>query len=471
MKRLKSDKGKATSSAQALRPAGGRLLSLLLVIAVVVLANVLMNLIPTEYTEFDVSNTRLYTLSEQTLSVLDALQEDVTLYFLTDEDSPNHTISELLKKYNSANPHVTLQVVDAATNPGFAAAYTDTSLTDNSVIVEGRKRFDVVPYEEIFVYDYGEYMTTGQYSLAFDGEQQITSAIDFVAGDVLPVLYVLGGHGEPQLPQALAAQIAADNIEARPLSLVSESTVPADAACILMNAPLSDLNVEEAIAVLAYLEGGGNMLLLTNPAATAYPNLDALMQSYGVSRGGDLIVEEDARYFASGNPARLLSDIGAHDVTAPTVQNGQRILMADAHAIGKGASSRFGLTTTDLLVTSAAARMEGTDLTGPFSLGVVLTETNRDIVTNIVWFGSGRLLDESLNELVSGANYNLFLNALDWLCERETQISIRPRGFNAERLVLSDAQVYGNSIVLVVVLPLLVLAAGCVIYYRRRKKH
>ena len=439
-------------------------------ILVVALCNWLAGLIPERYSVIDISANRLYTLSDQTEAVLANVNEDVTLYLLTKGGDSNRTIGELLGRYRSAGGRISLTNVDLLAEPRFLSRYTDAELTSNSVIAESAKRFKIIPYEEIFRYDRSEYQTTGQFSLSFDGERKITAAIDFVVTDDLPSLHIVGGHGEKRLPDEFSRMIAADNIRAVSLNLRMEATIPADADCVLLFSPMSDLTAQEAKILLSYLENGGKMLLITSVSPADSPNLDNLMGSYGVRRINEYIMEMDPGYYV-GNGSRLLPNMADHPATAPLLSRRQRVLTPNSHGIIAVDSPRYLLDRTVLLSSSSSAVTDRTDIQGPFAIGVAITEQNRGSVTNIIWLGSEKLLEEEINTMVSGANYNLVLNALAWLCKRETHMSIRPRGFNSDRLTLSVGQVYANSALLIVVLPMIILAIGVFAHIFRRRSH
>ena len=52
------------------------------VIVMAILVNLIVNRLPTTYTQFDVSPAGLYTLSEQTESMVSGLDQDITIYWI-----------------------------------------------------------------------------------------------------------------------------------------------------------------------------------------------------------------------------------------------------------------------------------------------------------------------------------------------------------------------------------------------------
>ena len=52
------------------------------VVVLAVLVNLLVNAIPAKYTQFDLSEAGLYTLSDQSVQLAQGLEQDVKIYYL-----------------------------------------------------------------------------------------------------------------------------------------------------------------------------------------------------------------------------------------------------------------------------------------------------------------------------------------------------------------------------------------------------
>ena len=166
------------------------------VIAIFIVVNLLVGELPSTATKFDLSARELFTISEETETVLARVNEDVHFYLLTQRGNENPTIREMLERYHALNPRVTWSTVDPVTNPAFIEKYTTETLSDNSVIAESAKRSYVVDYYEIFqteyteedYYNYYYYGQVPQGTPYYYGELQFTTAVDYVTRDDLPVL-------------------------------------------------------------------------------------------------------------------------------------------------------------------------------------------------------------------------------------------------------------------------------------------
>ena len=131
----------------------------------------------------------------------------------------------------------------------------------------------------------------------FAGEAQMTSAIEYVTSDNLPVVYLLNGNGESSLSSDFSSILADDNFRTEQLSLITgDGKVPSDASCVLLNVPQNDLSEDEVSALEEYIDGGGKVIMITYYPYTL-ANLNALGERYGLSRVPGLLVEgSDSMY-------------------------------------------------------------------------------------------------------------------------------------------------------------------------------
>lgn len=232
-------------------------------IVIVIVINMIVGSLPSKYTEFDVSSQKLYSIGDETKSYLKKLDKDITIYQVVQSGSEDETLKKLLEKYAEESSHIKVEAKDPVVNPKFTSQYTNDEVSANSLIVVCGDRSKVVSYDTIYQssmdYNTYSYTTTG-----FDGEGQIDSAISYVTSENLPILYTLDGHGEKELDSTLKEDIEKANIDIQSLNLLTEEKVPDDAACLLINAPTSDISETEKDAVIEYLENGGKAMIFSD---------------------------------------------------------------------------------------------------------------------------------------------------------------------------------------------------------------
>ena len=234
---------------RAFRAGGYSLAAAAIVIAIAVALNLMVNALPASWTKVDLTDT--------------ALEEDVTVYWIVQSGSEDSTLGQLLERYESLSKHLKVVEKDPVVYPNFAQQYTDATLYNNSLIVVCGDRSRYISYYDIYTTDYSAYYTTGTASTQFAGESELTSAIDYVTNEDLPVVYTLTGHGESTLPTELTQGAEEENLLLEELSLVNGEAVPEDADAIILYSPKRDLSSEEKDALLTNLEGGGKLLLVT----------------------------------------------------------------------------------------------------------------------------------------------------------------------------------------------------------------
>jgi ABC-type uncharacterized transport system involved in gliding motility auxiliary subunit len=90
----------------------------------IIIGLVLLNLIVQQFSpQVDLTQNKLFSLSEQTLKVLEEIKSPVTIYGLWEPGKETKQVKEVLDKYTERNKNIRLEVVDPDKNPGFVAKY------------------------------------------------------------------------------------------------------------------------------------------------------------------------------------------------------------------------------------------------------------------------------------------------------------------------------------------------------------
>ena len=302
---------KAALTTRAVRVGGYSVAAAAIVIAIIVAVNTLARALPAQWTQFDTTSSQLFSISDQTESVVGSLETPVTIHWIVQSGQEDATLETLLERYQALSENLTVEKVDPVVSPTFLEQYDVGSVYNNSLIVESEARYRYVDYYDIYTYDYSSYYTTGSVDMNFAGEGAITSAVSYVVNDDLPKVYTLTGHGEGSLSSDFQSAAEQDNVEFEELSLLSAETVPEDADCVLILAPQSDIADVELTALQAYLDGGGRLLLITDPPqeGAELTNLETLMAGYGVHAADGIVVEGDQDNYAMGLPYTVTREV------------------------------------------------------------------------------------------------------------------------------------------------------------------
>ena len=453
----------------------------LVVLAILIAVNVLASKLPSSWTQFDISAAQLYSLTSDTKVVATNLEQDVTIYWISQAGKEDTVIEKLLDRYEDLSDHITVVKKDPDIYPTFAQQYTDEAVTNNSLVVESGDKNRYIPYENIYQADTNTYYTTGSISQSFDGEGQITSAIDYVVSTDLPQVYLLSGHGEAALSETLSDELERSNYETvADFSLLNVDAIPEECDLLLINAPTSDISDEELTMLRDYVQGGGKLVVLSGHQQSAdLLNLQALLSDYGVTVNDGVVVDPNRDYYAFTAPYVLMPEIESSEITDPLKDGDYHVIVPIASGLTVGENSN-GATVTSLLKTSTDSfskaagyamttyDKEDGDTDGPFTLAVSIEDAAAG--GRLIWVASDYLVDDTYNSYSSGANLDFLMNGLSWMIGETDAVSIRSKSLNYNYLTISSSSAAWLKVCMIGIIPVGFLLLGVDEVLRRRKK-
>lgn len=298
----------------AFRGGSYSLLLTVIVLGILAAVNAFAAALPARMTNYDISSSKLYSITSNTKVVVNALDQDVTIYWVVQADEEDDVIENLLNKYESLSDHIKVVKKNPDVYPTFTQQYTSETVPNNSLIVECGDRSRYISCEDIYITEMN--MTTYSYDSSFDGEGAITSAIDYVVNEEQPKLYLLEGHGESELPETFSEQIEKENIEVEKFSLLNTNEVPEEADCVMIYAPTSDISEEEKELLKDYAENGGKLLVMAGPTQDGMlETLYSLLEEYDVETEEGVVIEQNREYYAFGAPQVLMPKINEAAIT------------------------------------------------------------------------------------------------------------------------------------------------------------
>jgi len=450
-----------------------------LVIAIAIVLNLVINKLPSQYRLFDMSQTKLKKIGEKTEQIVKALEEDVTIYQIVEGGEPDYTLQTMLERYESLSSHIKVEIIDPVLKPNFLNKYEVTKMYDNSLIVESEKRFKVIDYYDMYERTF-DYTTYTESVTSFDGEGQVTSAIAYVTTDNLPVIYTLTGHEEPDFTDSMKTAIAKSNIETKELNLLTVEAVPEDADCVLIFSPSKDITADEADKLIAYLENGGNAFIISAYIEEELPNLQRVLNNYGIGTMEGLILEGSENHYVYGNPTYILPELQKSDVLGTLSGSDAYVLLPFAQAVAQTEDKRSTVEIESLMKTSDSAYIktdldgsvakEAGDLSGSFDVAVAVTETVENGETQMIYVTTPNLLTESVDAMVGGNNLSIFTNGLSWMCEVEQSVSIAAKSTQLGYLTVTASSGKIWSVVTIGIIPVSCLLLGGLIWFKRRRR-
>ncbi|MEE4272825.1 MAG: GldG family protein [Thermoanaerobaculales bacterium] len=484
-------------------------IALILVIGLVLMANWLS---ARHYKHWDWTSTRLYSLSEKSLNLIDSLDQDVEVVVFMVPNSPMYDqVHELLTRYEASSSRISVEYIDPEKEPLRTTQLTQeygVTMADTVVFIVG-ERTKYVTSEQMVEYDfagmqYGQQQPTVK---AFKAEEQFTSAILSLVATEVPKVGFVTGHGEATLTPAgsgaladrsltmLANALRKENMETESVNLLS-GEVPADVDVVVIAGPTTPYTEAEVAALNAYLDGGGRLVVALDPLIEAdgtmrTTRLEALLAERGVIMGDDLVVDPSRKLPFFDLSAVYLMDFAAHPITQGlegiavlfTMTRSVRVDSDEAQVLVETSDEGWGETDLGMLLRGEpVVPDEAVDSMGPVAVAAVVegaaapaTGVAGDVDgAEVVGEDSYRLAvfgdADFLTDVDAGNAGNLILavNTLNWMTARELSMGIPPRDVQDLSFFIDQRQMMIIQIVVLLVIPGTAVAIGILVWRRRR---
>ncbi|NKB65546.1 MAG: hypothetical protein GKR89_00670 [Candidatus Latescibacteria bacterium] len=436
----------------------------IMVLGITVMVNFLADRYPQR---LDWTEGQLHSLSDLTIETLDKLERDVRLLAFM-EQGADDALEALLKEYAVHSDRFSFEFIDPDRDPGRTQQY-------------GVRRYNTLVIET----------DDNQQSLTELTEKDITSVLLKVLRNRSESIYMTVGHGEGGLGPgersygALQERLGEiDYAISDSLLLARTGAVPADCAVLVIAGPQTAFLEPEVAAVRRYLENGGAVIALLDPLVDS--GLEGLLEEWGLRLGDDFVIDTSGigSLFGLDFTAPVAVEYGDHPLTRKhqgvmtfyqLVRSVEIIAAAspDRKATELVRTSDQGWAETDLSVLQSQGQRsvsldEGVDRPGPIALAAAVSGPAAEgRESRLVVFGDA---DFATNQYFGyQGNGDLLLNAISWLAEDESLISIRPKeaGYNPIFLTERDAEwIFWIS---VIAAPLLVALVGVLIVSRKGK--
>jgi ABC-2 type transport system permease protein len=489
-----------------------------LVVCLLLALQGVLYLLPDSVARTDLYPTNITQISAETKDFIGTLDRDVTLYWLCEDGEADGQLQIFLSRYTDAdvNDRLTVVVVDPLTNELFSDAYAEDGVGNMSIVVQSDLRSTVVDSSDMYVYtnDYMDsiYNTTVQMSYSelysfyqqfysaygyypddtsshvyFQGENLLTAAIDYVTAEDVPHGYLLSGHGDVQLPTMLQSLLDSYDILPISLDLTSGGTVPADAECLILYAPETDLTEAEESLIQDFVAKGGALLLVTDPTVVANcPRVAALGELFGLTAQAGVVIDQNEDYMYAQSQDQLLPEANQNQYVSYLLSsNSITALFPYAHGISVASALPTGVTATAMLSTSESGNrvaneesQETVDEDGTVHVAVYATKsvTLEDGTTGtaqLTWFGSTQAFEDSVAaEVDYGNDFYVTFSLLTMVPSYSSEFGdMDPLSLSAGTMSdLTEAPAIVWMIVLVLVVPISLLVAGIVIWIKRRSR-
>lgn len=456
-------------------------ISTAVVIAIATFAVLLCYKIPWSY---DMTIQQLFTLSQQSVTVLDKLDEDVSIAAVYPSGQEEPMVKSLLNEYIKASDKVHAEYIDVEQEPAKLAAYNlkVTAVTNGSIIVKSGSRLKIIDKSSIF-----EINEDGS---LFNGEREITGAIRYVTSKEMPVVYFIQGDGETDTSASLNKAVAGlqqDAIEVKTLRLTEGNAIPDDAAVLIFISPKSDITDTELAKLEDYMRKGGSILLtldsVMNSNDIVYNNISKLLYEFGLVAPNSYVVEEDASHYLSKYNLYLIPLFGEHEITKQIAQQDKMVILPIARALSTTEDYDKNEITNTVLMQSSNNSWIRADMTitdtnqtakdyiGPAPLAYASVKSNvqwGNDPARLVIVGNSSFAYDGNIEIQ--ANRDFFLNSALWLIGNREPEVISSKVINSGTLIIRGDEFTGLAILCVFILPILAFAAAFLVWFSRRNR-
>lgn len=432
---------------------------MVVIIAIVIAANVMFSKLPTAARNIDVSSNNLYSIGDTTHSVLDGLKNDVEIIVIKDKESTDKRISTLLAKYADYSGHIKVTYKDPVLYPSVLTTY-DTE--ENNIVIkcDATDKTTKVAFSDIIVTSTSYYGST--YETSFDGEGQLTKAIDYVSHENNKLIYTISGHGESNLGKNISELISKSNFNVKSVNLLVDNGIPDDCDMLICNQPTKDLADDELKLLREYMENGGKMTVVLADTTTETPNFDALMADYGISKVNGYIADTE-RYYGQ-NVYQIFPNYSSGDITGKFGSEEYTLLFG---SLGLKVEETDGVTVDEFLTTSdkGAAVVGENDYTeGKYTLAAAATKDK----SRFTVFGSASIIDDKFTSYYTNLmDLQVFMNSITANFDDVSNISIDSISLQTTYNTIANGS--GIGAIFIGIIPVALLILGFLRWIGRRK--
>ena len=343
-----------------------------IVIAIVIVFNMIVNLIPENKRQFDISSTNIYEISSKSKKIINKVDHDVTFYVLAEKSSTDKRIKTFINKYASLSDKIHIKWIDPVLHP---SALTKYGAEENNIVISCKKtnRTTTVSFDDILVSSASYYSTSSSAS-SFDGDGQLTSALNYVTSDKEYKAYYTSGHGESSLSSEITSLLTKSRISTSDLLLMTATSIPDDCDLLIIDGATSDFTKDEVKLLSSYLKKGGKVVTLLAQTNKSMKNLYGLLKDYGLTVQSGYIADTERSY--QGNYYYLIPNLSVSGDMASGISSNS-VMMINSKGMTQSTPVRDSISTDAFMTTSSNgyAVTEKKQTQGTYVLGATSTES------------------------------------------------------------------------------------------------
>ena len=265
------------------------------------------------------------------------------------------------------------------------------------------------------------------------------------------------------------------------LNLMMQGEIPEDCDLLFLYAPMKDITEDEKTLIENYMSKGGDVFLMLGETDDATPNLDTLLEEYGMECEDGYIADMQRCY--QGNYYYIFPQINGSEEMMKGMSSGM-VLLVNAHGFHVTDPARETITVTSFMTTSseAYAVTEDEEKQGTYTLGAVAVESvgaedeedseetnkEKDMESRLTVISADSMIDAQITDSFSTLeNLDLFMNALSANFDDVQNVAIEPKSLEVTYNTMQHAGII--SLLVIFGISLIILVFGFVRWWKRRK--
>lgn len=446
-----------------------------IVIAIVIVFNMIVNLIPENKRLFDISSTNIYEISSKSKKIINKVDHDVTFYVLAEKSNTDKRIKTFINKYASLSDKIHIKWIDPVLHP---SALTKYGTEENNIVISCKKtnRTTTVSFDDILVSS-APYYSTSSSASSFDGDGQLTSALNYVTSNKEYKAYYTSGHGESSLSSEVTSLLTKSRISTSDLLLMTATSIPDDCDLLIIDGATSDFTKDEVKLLSSYLKKGGKVVTLLAQTNKSMKNLYGLLKDYGLTVQSGYIADTERSY--QGNYYYLIPNLSVSGDMASGISSNS-VMMINSKGMTQSTPVRDSISTDAFMTTSSNgyAVTEKKQTQGTYVLGATSTESvkvknskGKKVTkgSRLTVYGSNMLIDEQITSSFSSLeNLTLFTNSVTASLDNADNVSISPKSLEVSYNTIAHPGPF--SILVVFVIPVGLIVGGFIVWFRRRRR-
>ena len=461
----------------------------ILLVAIIISVYILVNILLENVTlpEFDLTENKVYSLSEETKTKLKNLGNEVKITLINYQE--NDSVTNFAEKYKGLNNNIKVEKINDITSRKDLMEEYSLDAESQLIIINSGENEKTLREYDLYTYDYSTYETIDTTEEAF------TNAIVEVITENKPKVYFMSNHIQYDVDKyfpTIIKLMKEDANEVDKIDILSFGSVPEDCNTLIITTLAEDITEFEKDKIIEYINRGGELLILSGPNMTGknLSNFHEILNQYGVSMEEGIVFEGNSSNMLYGYPDFIVEKMQSSSLTKKVNMN-LSICLADSASIKFDSDKKEELNVEfEELVSTSNKAFRRTDLTvntpsrvdsdseqGKLVVGAIANKTiDENNNSKLIIFGN-ELFASSMSVTLNGYNYyiselynntDIVLNSIAYLNEREDTITIRK---SYDTVTYTATQLQHNIIMIIIfTIPVIIIIVGIIVWQVRRRK-